>query len=31
MGGWGYGSEEVWRKMVEDAVDNLIKWAAGGR
>ncbi|MEM1733839.1 MAG: 2-hydroxyacid dehydrogenase [Pyrobaculum sp.] len=26
----GYGSEEVWRKMVEDAVDNLIKWAAGG-
>ncbi|MFN3804848.1 MAG: 2-hydroxyacid dehydrogenase [Pyrobaculum sp.] len=27
----GYGSEEVWRKMVLDAVGNLTLWAQGGR
>ncbi|ACB39186.1 2-hydroxyacid dehydrogenase [Pyrobaculum neutrophilum] len=27
----GYGSEEVWRRMVEEAVRNLITWASGGR
>ncbi|ABL88482.1 D-isomer specific 2-hydroxyacid dehydrogenase, NAD-binding protein [Pyrobaculum islandicum DSM 4184] len=26
----GYGSEEVWRKMVEEAVKNLLVWASGG-
>lgn len=26
----GYGSEEVWRKMVMDAVKNLVAYATGG-
>lgn len=25
----GYGSEEVWRKMVEEAVKNLLRWVEG--
>lgn len=26
----GYGNREVWRKMAEEAVENLIEWIRGG-
>ncbi|MGC9118915.1 MAG: 2-hydroxyacid dehydrogenase [Thermoproteus sp.] len=27
----GYGNEQVWRRMMEEAVENLLRWARGER